>query len=293
MRETLRIKETALRRAEQEVDSLGFRNKQLEHRVAALQDDFERESKLAAANRSKSNKNRNHPDGDNGPSAVHRHLPTDPIFTEEFQKKIMENAQLISLIADKTHDIELFTSRITELEHQLSKCVGDHTDIERKLRKELEMLSAKNAALETKLAESISIVGSEDALSVSESDHTPIHRNSSAATVGASDERIVELEKDVFHWRTKYEICKIAAVNAAGDGEVHGGGGGGGGRKASVTDSNGPSTGDFMATDVDGESPKEHLIYDHLMAKMDGLFAEKCLAESKVTSYIIEVSFFF
>lgn len=280
MRETLRIKETALRRAEQEVDSLGFRNKQLEHRVASLQDDFERESKLAAT-RSKSNKNRNHPDGD-GTSANHRHIPADPIFTEEFQKKIMENAQLVSLIADKTADIELFSIRISELEQQLSKCVADHTDIERKLRKELEMVSARNAALETKLAESISIVGSEDALSVSESDHTPIHRNST--TIGANDERIAELEKDIFHWKTKYEICQMAAMNTGGDGEV----------QPTVTDVNGPNS-DYMATDIDGESvvSKEHLIYDHLMAKMDGLFADKCLAESKVTSYVIEVSRFY
>lgn len=87
LRETLRIKEASLRRSEQEVDSLGFRNKQLEYRVASLQDDLERETK----NINKNTKliKRSH---------TNEKLPNDILVAEELQKKISENAQLLSLV---------------------------------------------------------------------------------------------------------------------------------------------------------------------------------------------------
>lgn len=292
MREQFRVKETALRRAEQEVDSLGFRNKQLEHRVAALQEDLERETKLIV-NRSKLSKNKN----DIPPTTISS-KNTDSIFTEELQKKIIENAQLISLLADKDSDINLYTIRINELEQQLTKCVSDHTDIERKLRREIDMLLSKNSQLETKIAEGISIVGSEDALSVSECEHTPMHRNSTqiitsnaALTLmhGPCEERILQLEKDIFHWKTKYELCKIVAASNNDTDSVNND------VKLSAngqcSSSNSSSIDDYMLT-VGNESMmmKEQLIYNHFMKKLDSLFMEKNLAESKINSYIIEVN---
>lgn len=309
MRETLRVKETALRRAEQEVDSLGFRNKQLEHRVASLQEDLERETKLIV-NRSKFSKNKNDQPSiisnrHGGNPSVNSGVSTDPIFTEELQKKIIENAQLISLLADKDSDINLYKIRINELEQQLTKCVSDHTDLERKLRKENDMLIAKNSSLESKIAEGISIVGSEDALSVSECEHThtPIHRNSTTTTItttilnnasklmhSACEERILQLEKDIFHWKTKYEICKISSSDNDNNEMVN---------KLPPPSSNGQqcsssscsSSDDYMSTEINESTmAKEQLIYNHFMKKLDSLFAEKNLAESKVNSYIIEVT---
>lgn len=48
-------------------------------------------------------------------------------------------------------------------------------------------------------------MGSEDALSASGSDNTPLHTTNSSS----SEERIAFLEKELFHWRTQYEILKI------------------------------------------------------------------------------------
>lgn len=87
LRESFRLKEANLRRAEQEVDSLTFRNKQLEHRVASLQDDLDRELKRSKGS---SRQPRN--------TEIHT-MTKDAVIAEELQKKIIENAQLNSLVS--------------------------------------------------------------------------------------------------------------------------------------------------------------------------------------------------
>lgn len=87
-----------MRRAEQEIDSLGFRNKQLEYRVASLQDEL-----ATSESRKKDNKRRGgnekietqqvHAMG--GPKGD---MAQDALIFEELQKKIMENAELTSLV---------------------------------------------------------------------------------------------------------------------------------------------------------------------------------------------------
>lgn len=58
-------------------------------------------------------------------------------------------------------------------------------------------------------------LGSEDALSASGSDYTPLHNhhqiqhNSQQPT--SSECRILQLEKEVAHWRSQYELSKIYA----------------------------------------------------------------------------------
>ena len=85
LRETLRVKESSLRKSEQEVDSLGFRNKQLERRVVSLQEQLE----AAAAKPNKQGKVKNHNESNNHDTQV---------ISEELQKLIIENAQLINLV---------------------------------------------------------------------------------------------------------------------------------------------------------------------------------------------------
>lgn len=81
---------------EQEVDSLGFRNKQLEHRVESLQED------LNSASNSKKGKSRGTSNnkliiGTDGVNTIAANEnESDPILSEEFQKKILENAKLTS-----------------------------------------------------------------------------------------------------------------------------------------------------------------------------------------------------
>lgn len=263
LRETLRQKETALRRAEQEADSLGFRNKQLEHRVASLQDDLEKETK-------KSNKNQkaNH----KVKADIVSDAQTDPILAEELQKKIFENAQLTSLIDDKSREILLHDQRIKDLETQLAKRLNEGVELERKLRKEIDSLAARNSELETKLVEAASMIGSEDALSASGSD-TPLHTNSSS-----SEDRIAFLEKEVLHWRTQYEILKISDALPFD--------------KSKEKLPNGPSSSNSdnrIHTENNKEQlSKEQLLCNHFSKKFEELLRAKCMAESRLTSYLTE-----
>lgn len=87
LQESLRIKDQNLRRAETELDSVNFRNKQLEHRVQVIQEDLQQSSK---GGNSKSNKMRDNQVTGNG--------QMDPIIVEELHKRIMENAQYLSMV---------------------------------------------------------------------------------------------------------------------------------------------------------------------------------------------------
>lgn len=97
LREQLQQYATSLRRTEQEVDSLGFRNKQLESRVSQLQQEIsvheqpKKKDKDSGGRRGLQSNSR--PDADPSMDAAQEAL----IF-EELQKKIMENAQLTSLV---------------------------------------------------------------------------------------------------------------------------------------------------------------------------------------------------
>lgn len=82
---TVRQKETQLRKSEQEADSLNFRNKQMERRIIALQDDFKKETNKKQSSKEKLK------------SVVHSDEP-DRLLFEELQKKIIENAQLTSVV---------------------------------------------------------------------------------------------------------------------------------------------------------------------------------------------------
>lgn len=305
----MRLRETSLRRAEQEVDSLGFRNKQLEHRVAALQDDLNRDNKKSQKNVKGTSKTNNISSSKQNDSTI---MVTDPVFTEELQKKIIENAQLVSLVSDKNSEIQLFTERIAELEQRILKKVNEQTDVEKKLRKDLDQVMAKNAALETCLADSTSIIGSDDTLSVSESDHnTPIHHSihqqhhhhhqhqqqqqhnnhhQSLSTIASTNlssatsdcEKIAHLEKELFNLRSKYEFSKICDIT----------------EEALQTKSkelqllnNGPSSIATSSSTSNDNSllTKEQLLFNHFSKKMEDLFADKCISQSKVISYVTEV----
>lgn len=85
LQESLRVKDQNLRRAETELDSVNFRNKQLEHRVQVIQDDLQKNSR--GGNKSKVRDNQMTGNGQ-----------MDPIIMEDYQKRIIENAQLASSV---------------------------------------------------------------------------------------------------------------------------------------------------------------------------------------------------
>lgn len=282
MREALRVKETNLRRVEQEVDSLGFRNKQLEHRVAALQDD------LIAANdkkQPKAPKLKSKPSADSSSPVQHQALDAS-VFGEELQKKIFECAQLVSTVADKAAEIQLQASRIEELEQLIRTMSADHMHSESKLRKEIVRLVAKTHELEAKATEASSIVGSDDTLYVSECEQhqKPLNNSSNnnssgsgSSSNGKHEDRLSVLEKEMVYWRTQYEILQI---------------------KAKINDRQtmpSPSRDTNKTIELD-ENPKEalvnvtELISAHFTKKMEDLFMKKCMAESKLAIYVEEVS---
>lgn len=275
MREALRVKETNLRRVEQEVDSLGFRNKQLEHRVAALQDD------LSAVSDKKQPKNKSKVNADAASPVPHQPLDAS-VFSEELQKKIFECAQLASTVADKTSEIQLQTARIDELEQLIRTMSGEHIQSDSKLRKELERLVAKTHELEAKVTEASSIVGSDDTLYVSECEqHQKAINNNNNSSGGSSsngkhEDRLTMLEKEMVYWRTQYEILQITAkIN----------------EKQPLPS---PSIDTNKTIEMD-ENPKEspvnavELISTHYSKKIEDLFMEKCMAESKLAIYMEEV----
>lgn len=102
LRDQLKQKETTLRRAEQEIDSLGFRNKQLELRVASLQDDLSsieaKKIEKDGKRKLKSNKNDMQQVNFKGEPIEGCDISQDSLIFEELQKKIMENAELTSLV---------------------------------------------------------------------------------------------------------------------------------------------------------------------------------------------------
>lgn len=98
LRDQLKQKELEARRSEQEIDSLGFRNKQLELRVAALQEEL---ATSEARKRDKDKKRSPHDKNDaahNNAMANKADISQDALIFEELQKKIIENAELTSLV---------------------------------------------------------------------------------------------------------------------------------------------------------------------------------------------------
>jgi protein phosphatase 1 regulatory subunit 21 len=197
LEESLRIKDQNLRRTESEIDSINFRNKQLEHRVSSLQDDLQNLNK-SKGGANKSNKS--------NPSIGINQI--DPIIFEDFQKKIIECAQLSSTISDKNNEIEMYINRIKDLELHVSKLSNNHSETEKKLRREIEVLSSKNTELETKIIEATSQLGSEGDSTSLKSDSTMPISNLLAST-NHTDDRIAFLEKELNHYRTQYELLKI------------------------------------------------------------------------------------
>lgn len=300
LRENLRVKEATLRKTEQEVDSLGFRNKQLERTVAKLQEDLELEFKRASAKggaKSKSSTGAGAAD----PSGVDAQL-----LTEELQKKILENAQLVTQLDDRGAEVGQCQLRLDglnrELQHQAS--------LEQKLRKEMEALALRNTELEAKISEAASTIGSEDGLSVTADmeNHYNNHFSSNSSQAGAvggssnnnnnnnhnnnassgtnnnCDDRIVFLEKELSHWRAQYELLKVESashrelgVAASASGVVRG---------EEVSQECEKNSEDNQ-TQSEFESREEKLT-QRFTKSIGDLFHDKCRAESKLASHLLE-----
>ncbi|XP_020808690.1 protein phosphatase 1 regulatory subunit 21 [Drosophila serrata] len=302
LREQVQQYATSLRRMEQEVDSLGFRNKQLESRVSQLQQEIsineQRQKKDAGGRRGLLGSGSRHPEalGDaHADAASEANAAQEALIFEELQKKIMENAQLTSLIDDKQRDLVLHTERIAALEQKLEKRISDQNELEKRLRKEVETLQHRNSELESKLVDATSMLGSEDALSATGSDNTPLHNlqqqpNSAQLT---SDDRIAILEKEAAHWRAQFEVAKLHQAfvsNPSQDLSVCSCSTAAAG--VTVRPVELETKGSHRARDSLQEPPeppsKEQLIYSVFSKKFEDLLRLKVQAESKLRSYELE-----
>ncbi|KAH8278510.1 hypothetical protein KR018_004326 [Drosophila ironensis] len=310
LREQLQQCSTALRRSEQEVDSLGFRNKQLESRVSQLQleisaqEQRKKREKDAGGRRGLllgggSNHKNEAPGGEAAAGApAEVNAAQEALIFEELQKKIMENAQLTSLIDDKERDLLLHTERIASLEQKLEKRSSDQNEMEKRLRKELETLQQRNSELETKLVDAGSMLGSEDTLSATGSDNTPFHpapQQVVSTQQSLSEERMAQLEKEAVHWRAQFEMAKTyqafasnpskdlitCSCSTAAAGVTV---------RAAEPEAKGSSQRARDSLQEPPEPPsKEQLIYSTFSQKFEDLLRLKALAESKLRSYELEV----
>lgn len=289
LRETLRVKEATLRKTEQEVDSLGFRNKQLERTVAKLQEDLELETKKASTKGVKSKAAATGAD----PSGVDAQL-----LTEELQKKILENAQLVTTLEDRGAEVGQCQLRLDGLNRELQHQAA----LEQKLRKEMEALALRNTELEAKISEAASTIGSEDGLSVTAdmenhySNHFSSNSSQAAGAVGPNnnnngsgtnnnnnncDDRIVFLEKELSHWRAQYELLKVESASQRAEGA---------GAAAAASDELAPET-EKNSEDNQSQSEfqaREEKLTERFTKSIGDLFHDKCRAESKLASHLLE-----
>ncbi|TGZ57028.1 Beclin 1-associated autophagy-related key regulator [Temnothorax longispinosus] len=175
IRNQLKEKEVVFRRAEQEIDSLTFRNQQLTKRITVLQEELDK-----AQNRPKKGKGKASENNSQIPS-----LPPPPnnILDEEFQKKIVENAQLLSQISDKDSEIESLYERIQQLECKVDYCEKSKVESECQYQGAVDKLERERNDLQRKLND----------------------RQKQEETVSWSSNE----EKEINHWKAQYHILKI------------------------------------------------------------------------------------
>lgn len=80
---------------------------------------------------------------------------TNHILDEEFQKKIVENAQLLSQISDKNSEIEGLTDRIQHLEYKLELSDKAKIELDNKYRDVIEKLERELSDAQRKLNEKL------------------------------------------------------------------------------------------------------------------------------------------
>ncbi|PNF18775.1 Protein phosphatase 1 regulatory subunit 21 [Cryptotermes secundus] len=139
LRDILKEREQSLRKAEQEMDSLTFRNQQLTKRVTVLQDELD----IMQA-RPKKGKVK-------GPGASPNTELTNHVLDEELQKKIAENACLLSMMQDRdsAHEQEVssLTQHVEKLEHELQQYREVNSDAEQKYKAVIERLEEEKVSL--------------------------------------------------------------------------------------------------------------------------------------------------
>ncbi|KAI1894511.1 hypothetical protein AGOR_G00116550 [Albula goreensis] len=142
LKEQLKQRDQSLRKVEQEMDSLSFRNQQLARRVELLQEEL-------AASEAKGKKSKHR-----GDSPSQQGLQTQIVFDEDLQKKIQENERLhIQFFeADEKHKREeaQLRARLEELERDTEQHQAVVDGLTHKYMETIEKLQSDKARLEVK-----------------------------------------------------------------------------------------------------------------------------------------------
>ncbi|KAK9696546.1 putative coiled-coil domain-containing protein [Popillia japonica] len=125
LKEIIKEQEQRIRKHDQEMDSLTFRNGQLTKRIAVLQQELQGNSRGKKAK----NKSSEHP----APSNF-------SVIDEELHKKIVENAQLVSAMADKDLEITNNLEKISWLEDKINNLNMKIDEDKEQHKKETEQL---------------------------------------------------------------------------------------------------------------------------------------------------------
>lgn len=233
------------------------------------------------------------------------------MIEEELQKRIFENAELISLVSDQKSEAMFLAERIQELEQTTARNTADHFEREKQLQKDLSTLTSKYSSLELRCSEnSESILGSDDALSMSENDGSigvnelhaggPSNQQQRPTTTPSAkcvrnDEAIAGLEREVYRLKTQLEfrtICELsdkALEQTAQDMRRASTGPVGAPWTISKRDAKAPTSGSTEVMDQCEEITREKLVFKYFTERLDGMFAKTAIAESKANNYIVEV----
>ncbi|KAJ8248290.1 hypothetical protein GJAV_G00240440 [Gymnothorax javanicus] len=142
LKEQVKQRDQSLRKVEQEMDSLSFRNQQLARRVELLQEEL-----AACESKGKKSKHR-------GDSPSQQGLQTQIVFDEDLQKKIEENERLhIQFFeADEQHRRQeaQLRSRLEELERDSKQHQSVVDNLTHKYMDTIEKLQCDKARLEVK-----------------------------------------------------------------------------------------------------------------------------------------------
>uniref|UniRef100_A0A3P9H118 Protein phosphatase 1 regulatory subunit 21 n=1 Tax=Oryzias latipes TaxID=8090 RepID=A0A3P9H118_ORYLA len=162
LKEQLKQRDQSLRRQEQEMDSLSFRNQQLAKRVELLQEEL-------AASETKGKKGKS-----KGDSPSQHGLQTQSVFDEDLQKKIEENERLHIQFyeADEQHrkrEAEL-KARLEELEKNAEQHQTAADGLAKKYVETIERLQGDKARLEVK-AQSLEMEAKECRVRSEECEH--------------------------------------------------------------------------------------------------------------------------
>lgn len=146
LKESLKEKDLSIRKYEQEVDSLTFRNNQLSSRVASLQQELE-ETRVHGKKHKKSS----------AQAALHDSRVNSSIVDEELRNKIEENALLHKQVyeADQEHRTEVLQlqERLSVLEREASQHETLMSSVLKENRDQITKLQEDKAVLEIKIHE--------------------------------------------------------------------------------------------------------------------------------------------